>query len=236
MPTLATSDGPIAVAVFAPAGPPRGGVIFYMDAFGLRPELDAMAARFAAAGYLTFLPDLYHRLPQRHFTVPAHADAPLDPAIGVANTTTTLAMGLADTASVLAFATDLGITRLGAVGYCMGARHALLAAAAFPANIHAAACLHGGRLVWDGEDSPHGAIARVRGELYFAFAENDETCPSEHHIAIEHALADRCGPGRAEHYRATHGWTFPTRWCHDPLLAERAHDAVLALFGRAMAE
>ena len=233
--TLATPDGPMEVGVFAPAAPPKGGVIVYMDAFGLRPELATMAARYAAAGYLTFLPDLYHRREQRHFAIPDRADAALDPAMGAANAATTLAMGAADTACVLAYAASLGATRLGAVGYCMGARHALLAAATYPDRIAAAACLHGGRLVWDGEDSPHRAIARVRGELYFAFAENDDTCPAAHQGTIERTLSEWGGTGRAEHYSAAHGWTFPTRWCHDPMRAEQAHHTVLALFGRAVA-
>ncbi len=92
------------------------------------------------------------------------------------------------------------------------------------------ACLHGGRLVWDGADSPHRAIARVRGALYFAFAEHDETCPEADQMAIEQALADRGGTGRAERFAAPHGWTFPTRWCHDRTAAELAHRRVLALF------
>jgi len=231
---FATPDGPMEVAIFAPDTPPIGGVIVYMDAFGLRPELEGMAARFAAAGYATYLPDLYHRLAQRHFAIPNNAAAPLDPAMGAANTATTLAMGLADTALVLAHAAGRGITRLGTVGYCMGARHALLAAATYPDTIAAAACLHGGRMVWDGADSPHRAIARVRGALYFAFAANDKTCPEPHQAAIECALTDWAGLGSAERFPTQHGWTFPNRWCHDPEMAERAHRRVVALFDRAV--
>ncbi len=113
----------------------------------------------------------------------------------------------------------------------MGARHALLAAATYPDAITAAAYLHGGRLVWDGPDSPHHAIARVRGALYFAFAENDETCPEAPQATIEQALASWGGTGQAERFQAAHGWTFPTRWCHDRTAAEQAHRRVLALFG-----
>ena len=235
MVAFATPDGAMEVAIFVPPGTPKGGVIVYMDAFGLRPELSAMAARFADAGYLTYLPDLYHRRPQRRFAIPATDADPLDPAMGVANAATTLAMGLADTALVLADAATRGITRLGAVGYCMGARHALLAAATFPDAVTAAACLHGGRLVWGGADSPHRAIARVRGALYFAFAEHDETCPDADQVVIERALADWGGTGHAERYPARHGWTFPTRWCHDRISAELAHSRVLALFAGSVA-
>lgn len=222
------------VAVFAPAGTPKGGVIVYMDAFGLRPELEAMAARFADAGYLAYLPDLYHRRELRHFAIPTTAAHPLDPAMNAANAATTLVMVQADTLTLLADAEGRGITRLGAVGYCMGARHALLAAATYPDNVSAAACLHGGRLVWGAADSPHRAIARVQGALYFAFAEHDETCPESDQSLIERALTDWGGDGQAERYHAAHGWTFPTRWCHDQERAEMAHRRVLTLFDRAV--
>ena len=160
-----------------------------MDAFGLRPELEAMTARFAEAGYLAYLPDLYHRREQRRFAIPATATHRADPAMSAANAATTLAMAQSDTATLLAHAAGHGITRFGAVGYCMGARHALLAAATHD-KVVAAACLHGGRLVSDGADSPHRAIARVNGALYFAFAEQDETCPESDQALIERALAD----------------------------------------------
>jgi carboxymethylenebutenolidase len=68
-----------------------------------------------------------------------------------ANDATSLAMTRADTQAVLDHARRAhGLARFGAVGPCMGARHALAAAARFPDEVRAAACLHGGRMVCDG--------------------------------------------------------------------------------------
>lgn len=211
----------------------KGAVIFYMDAFGIRPELDEMAQRYADAGYVTFLPDLYHRLDRRQFRVTTTSDEPLDPAMNEANGATTLAMTIADTAAILdhvAANPIHGVSKFGTVGYCMGARHALAAAAAYPTRIAAAALLHGGRLVWDGPDSPHRLIPRVSASLYFGFAANDETCPDHHKRLIEQTILASSARARTEQYSAGHGWTFPSRWCYDAAAAEHAFEAVVNLF------
>lgn len=230
-----TPDGVLPVQVFLPPGDDRkGGVIFYMDAFGLRPELEVMCERYAGQGYVVFLPDLYYRHGTLRFTVPAGAHDPVDPTMNAANTGTTVEMTIADTGALLAYVAVHGlhgINRFGAVGYCMGARHALGAGATYGSAITAIACLHGGRLVWDGDNSPHHYIPRVKGAVYFGFARNDETCPDAHQALIERTIAASGVRGRTEHFPAAHGWTFPTRWCHDPIAADRAFAAVLALFG-----
>lgn len=231
---LAMPGGTMAVHAFPPEGAPRGGVIFYMDAFGLRPELDALCARYAEAGWCALLPDLYWRLPRRVFAVPPNAEAPLDPGMHEANSATSMVMTTADTALLLAEAAlRFGVTRFGAVGHCMGARHALAAATALPQQVRAAACLHGGRMVSEGPDSPHLLIARCPGPLYIALARDDETCPEAHQLLLE-AEATAAGPRvTIERYDALHGWTFPERYCHDAAAAERARTKVLALFDRA---
>jgi len=90
-------------------------------------------------------------------------------------------------------------------------------------------------MVWEGDNSPHRYIPRVSGALYFAFAANDETCPDAHKALIERTIAESGARAETEHYTAAHGWTFPTRWCHDPAAAEHALARVLALFDRDVA-
>jgi len=49
--------------VACPDGPgPFPGVIFYMDAPGIREELRNMTRRIARHGYFAILPDMYYRL------------------------------------------------------------------------------------------------------------------------------------------------------------------------------
>lgn len=235
---LKTIDGTMPVRVFQSVNTTRKGcVIFYMDAFGLRPELDDMARRYADAGYVVFLPDLYYRRKRRSFPVPAREDDPLDPEMAEANAATTLDMTIADSGSIVAHAVatpSYGVTRFGAVGYCMGARHALAAGATYGETIKAVACLHGGKLVWDGPNSPHTFIPRLSGAIYFGFAAHDPACPDTHKSIIEQTIAAAGVRGETEHYRAAHGWTFPTRWCYDPAAAEMAFSRVLSFFDAEM--
>src|SRR5688572_18151122 len=61
---IETQDGTARAWLFHPRRQPASevpGVIFYMDAFGPRPALDAMAERLADEGNVVLLPDLFHR-------------------------------------------------------------------------------------------------------------------------------------------------------------------------------
>ena len=62
---LKSSDGVLDLHVFTPESGvgPWPAVVFYMDAFGIRPELASMAQRLASNGYVVALPNLYYRTP-----------------------------------------------------------------------------------------------------------------------------------------------------------------------------
>lgn len=233
--SLASGAGKVPLKVFHPTGAPRGGVIFYMDAFGWRNEIDRMCARYAEQGYVCYLPDLYWRLGAVRFPPLTSEHDPLPEGMEAANLATTVEMSIEDTGLILDYARTNGVVRIGTVGHCMGARHALGALASYPDTIRAAACLHGGRMVWDGPNSPHLYIPRVRGEVYFAFAADDPTCPDADKLLIEDAARKANAPIETEHFMAAHGWTFPERWCYDRAAAERAWSKVIAMFDRAVA-
>ena len=223
-------EGVIPVRVFTPERP-RGGLIVYMDALGVRPELAGMCLEWAAHGYTTFLPDLFWRLGRLSFAFPADPHGSLDPAMVAANDATSVAMSVADTRAVLDRFGGAGpgqVERFATVGYCMGARHALAAAAAWPDRVRFAACLHGGRMVWDGPDSPHLLIPRVEGRLYLAFATDDDTCPDSHQQLLRDTLAASGVRGEAELFAARHGWMFPERFSFDPAAASRVKAKILA--------
>ena len=65
----------------------------------------------------------------------------------------------------------------GSIGYCLGGRLSLAAAAEFPDRFRACASMHGTRLVSDKPDSPHRFVDRMRGEIYCGFAEKDDLAP-----------------------------------------------------------
>ena len=51
------------------------GIIFYMDAPGIREELRNMARRIARHGYFCLLPDMYYRLGLLRFDIHRRDDA-----------------------------------------------------------------------------------------------------------------------------------------------------------------
>src|SRR5687767_8961717 len=59
---IATEDGTADAYLVHPDDDGRHpAVLFYMDAFGLRPHLRAMADRLAGAGYTVLVPNVFYR-------------------------------------------------------------------------------------------------------------------------------------------------------------------------------
>jgi carboxymethylenebutenolidase len=82
-------------------------------------------------------------------------------------------------------------------------------------------------MVTEDPSSPHLLIPQVKGRVYLAFARNDHTCPPEHQAMLRDTLVSSGARGEAELYAAEHGWTFPDRWCHDPVAAAAVHAKVI---------
>ena len=196
------------------------GVILYMDAFGPRPALREMAARLAALGHRVALPDLFHRFgaygPFDAKTAFAQADTAqtLRGMIGA----TTQALTLEDTKTLLADFAARGITRVAAVGYCMGGGRALTAAS-LP-GVVLAASFHGGNLASDAEDSPHRAA--ITGRVYVGCAAEDRSFPPEQSARLAQALREKGCDHMIENYPGcAHGWCVPDHSVFDPAGAAR---------------
>lgn len=225
--SIATADG--TMPVWREGSGPFGLIVF-MDVFGIRPELCRMCAKLAAAGFTTFLPDLFYRAGEVAFPT----DEPPPPEARRLNDETTWQMSVAD---IDAFLAAVEAPRLFATaGYCMGARHALAAAARHPQRIRSCAMLHGGRLVTDDEASPHRLIAELAGPAYVAFAAEDPTCPPEHQAIVRRSLEASPLPHRIDAFAAHHGFMFPERDVYDPAVAKQATAAMLSLFKTTLTE
>src|SRR5580704_17048169 len=90
------------------------------------------------------------------------------------------AMVVADSGAILDFLTKREPVRrggVGSIGYCMGGRHVMCVAGAYPERFIAGASLHGTALISERDDSPHLLAHRFRGELYCGFAEHDPHAP-----------------------------------------------------------
>lgn len=235
-----TADGVADSYLVMPDGRPRAGVLFLIDAYGLRDRIREMADRVAAEGYAVLAPNVFYRagrapvLEMPDFTSGPEREAfmakvkPLMAELGPE------AMGRDGSAYLDALGSRVegpaGIT-----GYCMGGRLGWRVAAAHPDRVAALGCFHTGGLVTDAEDSPHRSAGRLRCELYFGFADRDRSMTAGQIAELERAL-DRSGASyRAEVYAgAGHGYTMADTAVFDEAACERHYRELFALLARAL--
>jgi carboxymethylenebutenolidase len=215
--------------------------VIFMDGVGYREQVRENARRFAAGGFYCVAPDLYHRsgdyvpldMHKFHEEGPRGPEAKrmmelvgsLNPALVDADMRTLLSVVEADP-------TAAGGPK-GCVGYCMGARYSLHAAAAYPDEFVAAAGIHPGALVTDAPDSPHREIAGVRGELYFAFAEVDRQVTPEMVDRFRAELERHGVRGEVERVPgAAHGFAMADLPVYDRDASERHFERTLDLWRR----
>lgn len=216
-------------------------VLFYMDAFGLRPHLRAMADRLAGAGYTVLVPNVFHRSGRTPvFDLPEFIDPAARPEIWgrilPAMQALTPELALRDAAAyldTLAGSPHAAAGPVGITGYCMGTRLALYTAGAFPERVAAAAGFHGGRLATGDPDSPHLAVARITGEVYLGHADEDPSLPPEQIDLLDEALTDAGVRHRTEVYTgASHGYTQADTAAYDAEATARHWTALLDLLDR----
>jgi carboxymethylenebutenolidase len=212
-------------------------VVIYMDAPGVREELRGFARRIAANGYFCVLPDLYYRLGSIRFRL-SHRDEAMGKVIHAAKHSLSNALVMADTAALLAWLDGQSRARTGAwgsIGYCMAGAYVMTAAATFAERMAAGASLYGVDLVTEAKDSPHRLAGKVKGELYFGFAQHDHDVPAHVAPTLEKALARHRKRHRIEVFPDTrHGFCFPERNVYDERSAEMAWTRVTDLFARCL--
>lgn len=212
-------------------------VIFYMDAPGFREELKNMARRIAARGYFCLLPDLYYRLGLLRFDIPRRNNAMSVVIRGAMDSLSNAAVA-EDTAGMIAFLDAQDRVKpgpVGCVGHCMSGSFIATVAAQFPSRIAAAAALYGIGIVTDQPDSPHLLLDRVKGELYFAFAETDPGVPAQAIKDLEAALKRTKLRHTVKIIPGTHhGYQFAARADYAPVAAEATWEELFSLWERTL--
>jgi len=233
-----TADGEMTTFATRPDGEgPFPVAVLFMDGVGYRDQIKENARHFAGAGYYVVAPDLFYRSGEKlsfdfsRMGDPAYRERLMSV---VANVTPERA--LADIEATLDAIADDPAAAVGpkvCVGYCMGARLALHAAAAKGDEFVAAAGIHPGALVTDEPDSPHHELASVRGELYFAFAENDQAATPEVVQRFREQLERQGVKGEVERLPGTsHGFAMADLPVYDRDAAERHFQRTIDLWRR----
>lgn len=210
------------------------GIIFYMDAPGFREELCNMARRIAKHGYFCLLPDMYYRLGTCRFDV-ARRNDPMSAVIKAAMNSLSNAEVNDDTGGWMAWldAQDkVAAGPMGCVGHCMSGRYITHAAARYP-RMKAAASLYGVGIVTDKEDSPHLLLDKIKGELYYAFAETDGSVPPQVVTDLAAALKKAGTKHTLETLPGTaHGFCFAERTVYNPAASEHTWEKIFDLWQR----
>jgi carboxymethylenebutenolidase len=226
-----------AFAVCPDTGGPFPPVIFYMDAPGTREELRNMCRRIANRGYFCLLPDLYYRLGLLRFDIPRRNDAMSVVIRGAMNSLTNTFVA-EDTGGMIGFLDAQDKAKpgpIGCVGHCMSGSFVATVAALYSSRIASAAALYGIGIVTDKPDSPHLLLDRVKGELYFAFAEVDPAVPAQAITDLKAALEQRKIRHTLKIIKGTHhGYQFVARPDYEPNAAEATWNELFALWERTL--
>ncbi len=218
---IETEDGCIDALAACPDGPgPWPPILLLSDSRGLRPAIEEMARRLAAEGAFVLAPNLFHRSgPATDASARrAAVEAVLDPDAQAEDFEAWLheleAERLVDD------------TRIGVLGYGVGAALALRLAAVHAERIAAAAVFYGGR---PSPDEAHHLAGCVNAVLHLGYAE-DGAGPG----ALEAALRREGVDFESEVYAGPRGFALSDHPGYAPKAAERHWANVLDLFKRTL--
>lgn len=224
-----------------PAKGKHPGVLIWPDIFGLRPAFKQMATRLAGAGYGVLVVNPFYRT-KRAPTAPEHPDFD-DPA------TRNMLMELLATLTPETTQTDAkefvsfldqqraidAKRKIGTMGYCMSGSLMMYTASYLHDRIGAGASFHGFGVATEESDSPHLLIPRMKGQFFFAIAENDDAKDPAAKDKLRKAFEQAKLPAEIEVYAGTkHGWCPIDSPVYDHDQAEKAWSRMLALFGRSL--
>jgi carboxymethylenebutenolidase len=237
---IRTADGVANAFLAQPEEPSGPAVLFLMDAYGLRPTLEAMVSRIAADGSVVLAPNLFYRAGPSPLP-PMPNDANIDERMRFFEHARPLMQQLthealaSDGEAYLAYLRELdpGVPTV-AVGYCMGVRCGWRIATSRPGSVAALAGFHGGGLVTDDPDSPHLVAAALKSDVYLAFADEDPSMTAEQISTLESALKAAEVSYRLETYKgAAHGYTMKDSHAYNDAASERHFTEVQAVLAHA---
>ncbi|MEQ9519750.1 MAG: dienelactone hydrolase family protein [Parvibaculum sp.] len=230
-----TRDGDMETFCVVPGDAVYPPVILYMDAPGIREELYEFARRIAAEGYCVLLPDMYYRRGRLRFDMKT-ADESVQKSMFDAMYSLNNALVMSDTEAMLDWLDNQAHAKagpVGCIGYCMSGQYVVSAAGTFPGRIAAAASLYGVSIVTDKPDTPHKLAGRIKGEIYFGFAEQDQWVPENVIPDIREEFDKHNVSYVLDQWPGTgHGFCFPERGTYVKEAAEAVWTKVFDLYRR----
>ncbi len=234
--SITTPDGVADAHFVRPRKGKHPAVLVWPDIWALRPAFRDMARRMAAKGFAVLTVNQFYRdvkspiilkgenprSPENFAIVRGYA-AKLNAASVTSDAKAYI--GFMDRQKGVDTRKGMGVT-----GYCMGGPLVLVSAAAVPIRVRAGATFHSVPLITDGADSPHLLLPKTKAAFRISTAKNDDEQRPDEKGQLAEAFKAAGLQGSVEVYPAMHGWVPPGGPAHDPLQAERAWDAMFALF------
>jgi carboxymethylenebutenolidase len=239
---ITTPDGVANAYLARPDTGSHPGVLFIMDAYGLRPTIEEMVDRIAADGYVVLAPNVFYRAgrspvpPMPDMSEPEQRSRFFQSLRPLMEELTPERIA-SDGVAYLDYLDAAGAKRPYAItGYCMGARLGWRIAAANPDRVAALGGFHAGGLVTDNDESPHLSADKISAELYFAFADQDPSMTAKQIDTLERTLDEAGVRYRAEVYPgAQHGYTMADTPAYNESARERHFKELRSLLERALA-
>ncbi|MGZ8848079.1 MAG: dienelactone hydrolase family protein [Pyrinomonadaceae bacterium] len=240
-----TADGTCDAVFIHPAKGSHAGVLIWPDSGSLRPAFREIGKRLATEGYSVLVPNHLYRMakaPVFHESFNPVKN-PDDAAFYRKVTAPFFAPGAVerDAAAYVAFLDAQKQVnkkkRIGIQGYCLGGAYVIKTAALFPERVGAGASFHGGFLATAKPDSPHLLAPKIKAQLYFAIASDDDKREPEVKDKLKEAFAAARGHAEIEVYPdALHGWCVPDNQntYKNKADADRAWAKLIALYKAAL--
>jgi carboxymethylenebutenolidase len=247
---IATPDGVCDAMFIHPTTGSHPGVLVWPDAFGLRPAMREIGKRIAAEGYSVLVPNPFYRIAKApvltniasfSFSNPADM-AKLQPLMA---SVTAAGAAEKDAVPYVAFLDAQPevnrAKKIGTQGYCMGGPLVVRTAASLPDRIGAGASFHGGGLVTATQASPHLLAPKIKAQMYFAIASNDDQRQPDAKDKLREAFAAAQVKTEIAVYSSLHGWCVPDMPAtagapiYNEADAEKAWAKLVALYKSALA-
>jgi carboxymethylenebutenolidase len=216
------------------------GVILYVDAMGVRSAFQEMAKRLASEGFAVLLPNVYYRsgrlpLADHELNIQDEKDKALIQQLMGKLTPEAVRRDAPAYVAALGAQKQVKSGKMGVVGFCMSGSFALRTAALEPERIAAAASFHGSRLATDDPESSHRLAPKLKAQLYFGFAIEDQSMPPEAVEKLKAALDDAGADYASDVYDgARHGWVMRDHRAYNAAQSDRAQKRMVALFREAL--
>jgi carboxymethylenebutenolidase len=245
---IKTPDGTCDAAFIHPKSGSHPGVLIWPDAFGLRPSMRDMAKRIAAEGYSVLVPNPFYRISKAPYTDASKIDfaterAKITPLMASVNAPGNAEKDAVAYIGFLDAQKEVNKSKkIGTQGYCMGGPLVVRTAATLPNRIGAGGSFHGGNLVNDTPNSPHLLAPKIKAQMYFGIAANDDKNQPDAKDKLKEAFAAAKLQAEIEVYSMSqHGWCVPDMPAGNgpPIYnkpdAERAWGKLVALYKKALA-